>query len=62
MKYMAALADKQSCYGVRWEVLDWNTSAIEFYRSLGAKLQREWFPVLLTGDRFKQFAHEGDEQ
>jgi hypothetical protein len=39
---------------MRWEVLDWNSAAIDFYRSLGAELQRQWFPVLFTGERFKQ--------
>jgi hypothetical protein len=58
---MANIACKQSCYGMRWEVLNWNTSAIDMYRSLGAELQREWFPVLLTGERFEQFAR-GEEQ
>ena len=62
MKYMAAIADKGSCYGMRWEVLDWNTPAIDFYRSLGAQLQREWLPVLFTGERFKQFARGDGEQ
>ena len=62
MKHMAAIADKQSCYGMRWEVLDWNTPAIDFYRSLGAELQRAWFPVLFTGERFKQFVRGDDEQ
>ena len=27
---------------LQWSVLDWNTSAIEFYRSLGAELQADW--------------------
>ena len=62
MNRMAAIADKQSCYGMRWEVLDWNTSAIDFYRSLGAELQQQWFPVLFTGERFKQFARGEDRQ
>jgi len=60
MKYMAAIADKQSCFGMRWEVLDWNTPAIDFYHSLGAELQRQWFPVLFAGDRFKRFARGDD--
>ena len=62
MKRMAAIAEKQSCYGMRWEVLDWNTPAIDFYRSLGAELQREWLPVLFSGDRFKEFARGNDER
>jgi GNAT superfamily N-acetyltransferase len=61
MAHMAAIAEKQSCYGMRWEVLDWNTQAIDFYYSLGAELQREWLPVLFSGDRFKQFARGDGE-
>jgi hypothetical protein len=41
-------------------VLHWNTSAIDFYRSLGAKLQTEWFPVLFTGDRFEKVARQDE--
>src|SRR5258706_1299251 len=55
LKHMTAIALEQNCYGMRWEVLNWNTSAIDFYRSLGAKLQSELFPVLLMGDRFEEF-------
>jgi hypothetical protein len=58
---MAAIADKQSCYGMRWEVLDWNTAAIDFYLSLGAELQRERLQVFFTGDGFEQFARGDDE-
>lgn len=58
LKHMARIARAQSCYGMRWEVLNWNTSAIDFYRSLGAELQQEWLPVLLSGERFEQLARE----
>jgi GNAT superfamily N-acetyltransferase len=27
---------------LQWQVLDWNTSAIDFYESLGARLTPEW--------------------
>lgn len=57
LKHMAVIAHKHNCYGMRWEVLNWNASAIEFYRSLGAKLQREWFPVLFTGNSFEELAN-----
>src|SRR5438128_38872 len=33
---VARLAVKEGCFGLRWEVLDWNTPAIEFYKRLGA--------------------------
>jgi len=55
LRHMAAIARERKCYGMRWEVLNWNTPAIEFYRSLGATLQTEWFPVLLQGKAFEEF-------
>ena len=61
LKHMAVMARDQNCYGMRWEVLNWNTAAIDFYRSLGAKLQNEWFQVLFMGDRFEEFARKDDE-
>ena len=62
LKHMAIIAREQNCYGMRWEVLNWNTPAIDFYRSLGATLQNEWLPVLFTGDRFEEFAREDDQR
>jgi GNAT superfamily N-acetyltransferase len=56
LRHMAAIAREQNCYGMRWEVLNWNTPAIGFYGSLGAKLQDEWLPVLFTGKAFEEFA------
>jgi len=41
---------------VRWEVLDWNQNAIDFYRKLGAAITDEWKPVLLEGDALKRLA------
>ena len=38
----ARLAREQQCTGMYWQVLDWNTPAIDFYRSLGSEFDREW--------------------
>jgi GNAT superfamily N-acetyltransferase len=56
LRRMAGIAREHNCYGMRWEVLNWNVPAIELYRSLGARLQRDWFPVLLAGKAFEEFA------
>jgi GNAT superfamily N-acetyltransferase len=56
LRQMASIARERNCYGMRWEVLNWNTPAIEFYRSLGAILQTDWFPVLLHGQKFEELA------
>jgi hypothetical protein len=48
----------QNCNGMRWEVLNWNAAAIDFYRSLGAKIQDRWLPVLFMGREFEEFASQ----
>src|SRR5208282_416059 len=45
MQRMAAVASERRCQGMRWEVLNWNTPAIDFYRSLGAEVFSDWLPV-----------------
>ena len=37
-----------------WSVLDWNTPAIEFYRSIGAEPMDEWTVQRVTGDALKK--------
>ena len=39
---VARVAHRRSCGRLEWNVLDWNTSAIAFYESLGAKIHSEW--------------------
>ena len=40
--HLASIARERGCRRMEWSVLDWNTSAIEFYEALGAKPQSEW--------------------
>lgn len=37
-----SIAKENNCRRIRWQVLDWNTHAIELYRKMGAKLDDEW--------------------
>ena len=53
---VAAIAKEQKCFGVRWQVLDWNTPAIEFYRKIGAEFWDEWKTVSLQGDALDRLA------
>jgi GNAT superfamily N-acetyltransferase len=41
---------------VRWEVLNWNRSAIDFYEGLGANFLDEWRSALLAGDDLQKLA------
>jgi GNAT superfamily N-acetyltransferase len=47
---VAKVAWEESYFCLRWEVLDWNTPAIEFYKKLGAEFLHEWRAVILLGD------------
>jgi GNAT superfamily N-acetyltransferase len=38
---VAKLAVAEGCFGLRWEVLEWNHPAIEFYKKLGATFLNE---------------------
>ena len=53
---VASIARQQNCFGVRWQVLDWNTPAIEFYEGLGARSMDEWKTVSLDGDALVRVA------
>jgi GNAT superfamily N-acetyltransferase len=53
---VARIARDEKCCALRWEVLDWNTKAIDLYESLGAEFRDEWRSVLLTGDALQRLA------
>ena len=56
MAEVAAFALREGIHALRWEVLGWNQSAIDFYKSLGAIFLSEWKEVLLEGDFLKELA------
>lgn len=53
---LAKIAVSNDYYGVKWEVLDWNQPAIDFYESLGAQVRRTWLPVRITGEPLHKLA------
>lgn len=55
LRETAKFAKKEACTGMYWQVLDWNTSAIEFYKSLGTKFDSEWINCKLDQKSLEQF-------
>jgi GNAT superfamily N-acetyltransferase len=53
---VAAIALEKGCKRLQWEVLDWNTPAIEFYRAMGAEFLDEWRNVRLSGEALQRLA------
>lgn len=53
---LAQEAVSNGCARMDWMVLDWNTSAIEFYRTLGATVMPEWELCRLSGEALTALA------
>jgi GNAT superfamily N-acetyltransferase len=56
LQKVAAVAVKNACPRLQWEVLDWNKPAIEFYRAMGAEFLDEWRNVRVTGEALQRLA------
>jgi GNAT superfamily N-acetyltransferase len=56
MVSLARIAVAEKCYGMRWEVLDWNTNAIEVYKKLGARFREHGRVMQLTGEELKRLS------
>jgi GNAT superfamily N-acetyltransferase len=55
---VARIAVDERCYGIHWEVLQWNKKAIDLYQALGADFRDQWRPVMLTGDALRRLAEK----
>lgn len=53
---LAEIALERNCGRVEWAVLNWNESAIRFYRSLGALPMDQWTVYRITGDALEKLA------
>ena len=56
LKQVAAVAVEKNCPRLQWEVLDWNTPAIDFYRAMGAEFLDEWRNVRVDGEALERLA------
>ena len=54
LKHLAKICDDKGYGRFQWWVLDWNSPAIEFYRSLGAVAMDEWTVYRVSGDALKK--------
>ena len=58
LAYIAGIAWREKYFCMRWEVLDWNKSAIDFYANLGAVSLDEWKSICLIGDPLQSLAEK----
>ena len=58
LRYLAKIAKDRNCGRFEWTVLDWNTPAIEFYKSLGAVPLDDWTVFRVTGQALDRLANK----
>ena len=58
LTHLAKLALERNCGRLEWSVLDWNESAIAFYRHMGASVLDDWRICRVTGESLTQLATE----
>ena len=60
LQHLAALATKEGWTRFVWQVLDWNTPAIEFYEAHGARVMRPWLTCRVEGEALQRLAEGAD--
>jgi GNAT superfamily N-acetyltransferase len=55
LKRVFEVARQENCKRVRWQVLNWNKSAIQMYKKNGADIDDEWLNCNFDADGIKRF-------
>lgn len=45
---------------IRWQVLEWNTPAIEFYKNIGMELDPEWINCRMSKENIEAYTKRGE--
>ncbi len=48
-------AKKINAKQVHWQVLDWNTPAIDFYKKMNSKIEAEWLDCKMTEEQIREW-------
>ena len=48
-------AQKADAKQVHWQVLDWNTPAIDFYKKVGASIEAEWLDCKMSDEQIYKY-------
>lgn len=57
LQELAKIAVRENCYGMRWQVLEWNEPALKFYDTLGAHIMDEWETMRLMEPGLSRLAN-----
>lgn len=58
LKKLAQIAVERNCGRLEWSVLDWNVSAQDFYRSMGASILDDWRICRVTEEAIHSLASQ----
>lgn len=56
LQRVAQIALEKNCARLKWQVLDWNTPAIDFYSAMGADFPDTWRNVRMEGEALRRLA------
>ena len=56
LERVAQVAVDKGCGRLQWQVLDWNTPAIDFYVAMGGEFMNEWRTVRLDDEALRRLA------
>lgn len=56
LREVAREAVRRGCGRMEWQVLTWNTTAMDFYQRFGAVPLHEWQPYRMTEEQFSRLA------
>ena len=56
IREVGAMALREGCSALRWQVLRWNQPAIDFYKRLGAIFLDDWKAVRIEGKALERLA------
>ncbi|RYD60404.1 MAG: GNAT family N-acetyltransferase, partial [Sphingomonadales bacterium] len=59
LRHLAGIAVDRGCTRFEWAVLDWNVSAQNFYKAMGAVPMDGWTVNRVTGDALTRLAGRG---
>ncbi len=60
LQALARIAVERGYGRFEWWVLDWNTPALDFYRSIGAEPMDEWTVQRVSGDALQKLADSAE--
>jgi GNAT superfamily N-acetyltransferase len=54
------IAKEKNVKQLHWQVLDWNTPAIEFYKKLNVSIEAEWLDCKMTEEQIAGYRSKAD--